>query len=256
MEYYKLTGIIDNGCDSSITYSGIRTTDGLTVTIKVIPIGVISKWVDSLPMECYLLLQAQRVVGCCILVDYFNICIDKTQRSLNNSFIIVVENLQHYITLNQFYNNSYNRNELIARNHFKKIVKIVLDLYKLHIIHGNINLENITIDTHRDSLRLNNFRYGINNINVFECCNTINNNNNKPTDSALPERESGIFCNTYTQVWQLGHLLSIMCIGRLWFEYTDRLTEECNNLLELMLEREVHNRITLHDIINHPWCKV
>ena len=154
-----------------------------------------------------------------------------------------------------------------ARNLFTQIIKGVMYLHKEHVVHRDLKPENI--------LLMNNYNKAI--ISDFGLANWCNNKKLRTMCGSLhyasPEMIMGeTYSGEESDVWSLGVMLYVMVIGQLPFDGGNdddvcnrivnvsykfpvnvKVSKECKDLIMKMLVHDPQQRISLRDVMLHPF---
>ncbi|XP_042355481.1 serine/threonine-protein kinase pim-1-like [Plectropomus leopardus] len=255
----------EGGCGS--VFAGYRKEDNLPVAVKHIPKDkVFCKHVDKngkeISVEVAIMLKlaagSSGSVGTSApvsLLDWYD---------LGQELILVLErpvpsnDLTEYIELN---GGSLQEEE--ARIILKQLVDAALDLEGQHIFHRDIKSENILIETGSDVPRVRIIDFGLScfvkkrsSYHIFY-----------GTSSYTPPEWHRRF--TYragpTTVWQLGAVLYETLHRCTAFETTkflekqqtisNKLSEHCQDFLQMCLKEDPKQRLTLEELQLHPWLR-
>ncbi|CDW88354.1 nuak family snf1-like kinase partial [Stylonychia lemnae] len=167
--------------------------------------------------------------------------------------------------------------EYQAQFFFKQIAFCLLQLKIKKIAHRNINLESFVFSTHKSMiLQLRNFgRYYLYKSAKQDYLNTLKyQNQQEATEFTAPEILLKSPSQSFYQhdIWSVGVLLYYMLHGAYPYPkntYQDiikylndknydlridpELSDECKDILKQLLTINTYQRITIEEIINHPW---
>lgn len=249
---YKLKGILGKGGFGTV-HAGVRKADGLLVAVKEVSKERVLDFTygDNLPLEIALMQQVADVPGVIRLIDYFD---------MNDSYYIVMERFNSK-DLFDFISEQGPLRENLARQIFQQVLDVVHQCHSRGVLHRDIKDENILIDLATHQIKLIDFgsgtylREGV--YTDFEGTRVY----------SPPE---WIKYRRYTAdgltVWSLGILLYDMLCGDVPYE-TDQqiinaklefypqlsLSPEAKNLMSMCLQADPEKRISLQQLINHPW---
>ena len=253
---YRVGPVLGRGGFGTV-YAGRRLSDGLQVAVKHVARARVTHWVSwpgghRLPLELKLLLQLQAVDGVIQLVEFFE---------RFDSFIFVFERADKCKDLFDVITDKKYLEEDIARNFFRQIVTTVLACHSKGVIHRDIKDENILVDLITGKLKLIDFGSGA----FLKEEGELYTDFDGTRVYAPPEWIlSGQYHGDSATVWSLGILLYDMVCGDIpWEKDTDiigaslvfsrPLTEQCKDLINSCLARSQENRISINNILQHPW---
>ena len=253
---YRVGPVLGRGGFGTV-YAGRRLSDGLQVAVKHVARARVTHWVSwpgghRLPLELKLLLQLQAVDGVIQLVEFFE---------RFDSFIFVFERADKCKDLFDVITDKKYLEEDIARNFFRQIVTTVLACHSKGVIHRDIKDENILVDLITGKLKLIDFGSGA----FLKEEGELYTDFDGTRVYAPPEWIlSGQYHGDSATVWSLGILLYDMVCGDIpWEKDTDiigaslvfsrPLTEQCKDLITSCLARSQENRISINNILQHPW---
>lgn len=145
---------------------------------------------------------------------------------------------------------------------FQQLLSAIQCCHQHHIIHRDIKLQNILLDS-RNNIKLIDF--GLSNF--------VENGQLRATFCgtpayASPEILTGVqYKGPEVDIWSLGIVLYSMLTARFpfttvgdilkgKFSCPEHVSQECADLLVVMLQVKKEIRATLADVINHPWLKM
>jgi serine/threonine protein kinase len=252
---YCLQGVIGSGTYATV-YSAVRLDDNTLVAVKHIEKTSVVSWHETestrLPQEISMLYQLRDVVGVIKIIDWCE---------LKDSFVIILEYSPHdrdlyYFSLNDDYT------EPVVRNIFRQVLTSVLACYKKNIIHRDIKLENVLINTVTHQTKLIDFG-GAAFLNQGGYSDFNGTNEYRPPEWIC----KSVYFGGPSTTWSLGVLLFSIISNDVPFE-TDSdivlaqpdfsrvrvpVSHLCKNLIERCLCKNYKERILLDDICNHPW---
>ena len=253
---YRVGPVLGRGGFGTV-YAGRRLSDGLQVAVKHVARARVTHWVSGpggrrLPLELKLLLQLQAVDGVIQLLEFFE---------KFDSFIFVFERADKCKDLFDVITDKKCLEEDIARNFFRQIVRTVLDCHSKGVIHRDIKDENILVDLITGKLKLIDFGSGA----LLKEEGELYTEFDGTRVYAPPEWiMSGRYEGGPATVWSLGVLLYDMVCGDIPWEkdpdiiaaslvFSRPLTEQCKDLIRSCLTRSQDKRISINNILQHPW---
>lgn len=250
---YRVGEVLGKGGFGTV-YAGTRLRDGKQVAIKHVAKAKVTDWDEldgkRVPLELKLLQSVQNVSGVIQLIDFY-------ERS--DSFIYIMERPNNSKDLFDFITEKRVLDEDISRNFFRQIVETVIACHRNGVIHRDLKDENILVDLTNGTLKLIDFGSGAflkeDDYTDFDGTRVY----------APPE---WIRCQRYKAnpltVWSLGILLYDMVCGDIPFEKDEQIcnaeiifrksiSKECADLVKRCLRILPNERISMDDILHHPW---
>ena len=253
---YQLLKEIGEGGFSKVV-SAIHKQTGVTVAIKVIPKFVPNDKMHQtrIKRELDILKKARHPFICQFYENFENA----------EYYFIVMEMVQNG-TLLDYVNNGGKLSEKEAAFFFAQIVSVLVYLHETcNIAHRDLKAENVLLDRHKH-LRIIDFGLS----------NTLQNDSQMMKTAcgspayAAPEMISGEPYTMMTDIWSAGILLFAICASHLPFddpniqrlmhkilfqeiEMPSFFSRNLTDLIERMLVKDPKKRITLQEIVNHPW---
>ena len=170
--------------------------------------------------------------------------------------------------------------ETVARQLFIQLANAVSFIHSKGICHRDIKLENVLVDQQTNKATLIDFGY----------CGLVQNGNSLFSDSVgsplfnspeklmnttCPGQATSVYCGKSSDVWSLGVCLFYMLNGYYpFFPYSSygvdelkeqiinnqvypnpMLSNEANDLLLRMLDKDPQKRITIHQVLEHSFVK-
>ncbi len=167
-----------------------------------------------------------------------------------------------------------NLSEEKVKFYFKQIVEAIIHLDNLKIVHRDIKPANILLTDNNTTVKITDF--GLSRVvNNSHMMNTIVGTPFYMSPEILNEKEY----NKNTDIWSLGIILYELVYGTHPFKYCSNLEDlkdtlnqtdiiylpynkkrvalsnECIELMKALLNKDLKNRIKLHDILNHHWFR-
>ena len=185
----------------------------------------------------------------------------------NNHILIIME----YIScgdLLTFVRKRSKLSENVARYIFKQIIEALNYIHSNNIIHRDIKLDNILIDLN-NTIKICDFGVSKkfnNNETIFDQCGT-------PAYIAPEILKNEGFQGPSADIWSAGIVLYAIVQGKVPFYNKDvqqlyqmiinnnyhplqKCSNELENLMKCLLEKDPKKRITGSQILNHPWLKI
>lgn len=156
--------------------------------------------------------------------------------------------------------------------YFRQIVEAVIHLDKLNIIHRDIKPANILLSDNFETIKLTDFGLS----RVISNSNMLNTMCGSPFYMS-PEILNDQSYNKYTDIWSLGIILYELVYGSHPFKFCSNINDlkgmlkdseityfernkrgaivsvECIDLMKKLLDKDLHSRIKLSEILNHNW---
>ena len=236
-----------------VVYAAKRKSDGVEAAIKEVSkyIDLITE--DNIPLEVALMQRVNDVPGVIKLITYFD---------TSDSFYVVMERFNSK-DLFDFITDQGPLPEHLTRDLFMQLVDTVIKCHEKGVVHRDIKDENILIDINTFKIKLIDFGCGA----LLQ--EGLYHNLMGTREYSPPE---WINCRIYTAealtVWSLGILLyNMLCgdipfesdqeisAGRLvWFKQLE-LSNQVKDLILGCLTVDPSKRMTLCEVLNHPWCR-
>jgi len=250
---YNIAG--DKGVGGySFVKEAIDKTTGRSVIVKFINKNMVKAGEDGLPSEIDVLLK----------VKHSNIVEIKEVFESEDYFIYVMDKFGKGTDLFDFLQDHDKLSEPEARYIFRQVLSAVVHLASQNVVHGDIKDENIIIDQETQQIKLIDFG---SNKRFSQGEDFLDYQGTK--HMACPEVINRQPFNPLRQeIWSLGVLLYILLTGEIPFETEEdilmgtlpeelrnQLSDECRDLLCMMLETNPRYQASLDDIVNHEWLK-
>lgn len=237
-------------------FLAIHKKTGARVSIKVIP-------KQSPNAEENYLLSIQRELQILQMVNHPFIAHLYEIIENDEYYFVVMEYVQNGTLLN-YINEKASLKEQEAARIFAQLVMVLQYLHETcNVCHRDIKAENILLDM---NFNIRVIDFGLSNISPG---NLMNTQCGSPA-YASPEMILGQQYTFSSDIWSTGCVLYAMCCGKLPFydenisrlaqkivyaepSYPPTLTPMCSDLLKKMLTKKASERITLEEIMNHPW---
>ncbi|OHT11956.1 CAMK family protein kinase [Tritrichomonas foetus] len=230
----------------------------LLVAIKVISISERrndSAYIDRIDQEVNLMKKMNHPFIC----ELFEVVVEPGQ-----CYFIVMEYLEGGTLLERL-NTTGSIAESTAKNIFFQLVSAVYYIHRFNIVHRDIKIENILFD-HARNIRLIDF--GLSCLKKEE--GSLMHTKCGSMSYAAPEMIKGEEYSSSVDIWSMGIVLYAMLTGELPFKdentqklmqnivYNDpifpqNLSRGAIDLLQRMLTKDSKSRITIPDILKHPW---
>ncbi|XP_051785518.1 serine/threonine-protein kinase pim-2-like isoform X2 [Erpetoichthys calabaricus] len=262
LQTYTMDSLIGQGKYGKV-YSGYRRKDSLPVAIKSVKKEEIKKWIqlpgemELLPLEAALLQIASSPPTSPRVICF----LDRFQTS--SEYLLVMERPEPCKDLYEFLLDQTQGKfgEPLAKYIFRQIVEAVIHCHSRGILHDDVKVNNILVQTTTYQVKLIDFGVG----------------------SILMEAEYSDFGGTFiffspervlnkkykaipTNVWALGINLYILVTGGPPFRKADEIIEgklcfptdtsqECKSLINWCLMFKPEDRPSLREILGHPWLQ-
>ena len=254
VEQYTLSCVLGDGGYGKV-YGATRKSDSLSVAFKIIEDfqGNMDEELDEpLPMEVSLMLKLAHIQGVVKLIDY----------SLQDKeLIIVMERVENSMDLRALFDEESFTPEL-AKFLFQQLVKTVAECHAAGVVHRDIKPENIIVDLDTNQIKLIDFGSATYFKQSYD-------NFSGTAEYQPPEFFRDQQCDAVaSEVWALGLTLLEMFSGRLPYYHSIKqlsmLRNEhiiipsdtptlCQNLIRDMLKVDWMERISLGDVLCHPY---
>ena len=253
-DFYTIGEIIGKG-GFGIVYAGTRKRDNLQVAIKELPKAKCFRICEkrNLPMEIALLEQVSQVPGVVSLIDFYE---------MPNSYFIVMERFNSK-DLFDFISESGPLPENLSRHLFQQILTTISQCHAHGVLHRDIKDENILIDLSTHQLKLIDFGSG-----TFLHDGVYTEFEGTRVYSPPEWIKFRRYKADGLTVWSLGILLYDMLCGDVPYETDDQImaaqlvwfpqlniSQEAKNLVRSCLTPDPESRISLSQVLNHPWMK-
>ncbi|XP_063715005.1 serine/threonine-protein kinase par-1-like isoform X3 [Symsagittifera roscoffensis] len=156
-----------------------------------------------------------------------------------------------------------------ARDFFQQIVSAITYCHDLHIVHRDLKPENVVLSRNQDVVKITDFGFS----NQYTPGTHLRTSCGSLAYSAPEILLGDSYEAAAVDVWSLGVLLFMLVCGEAPFnEGTDsetltmimdckftlphELSDECKDLVSNLLKREPEDRLSLAQILDHPWMKM
>jgi len=252
-KHYVIEKELGHGGFSTV-YAGRRRTDNKLVAIKYVAKSKVTEWVqlDSrvVPIEISLLKKVKHIPGCIQLLDYYEI---------SDNYILIMERPEHVKDMFDFITEKVRIPEIQARELFRQVVTILVEVNKVGVIHRDLKDENLLVDLKTGQVKLIDFGSGafLKETLYTEYYGT---RVYSPPEWIRYHRYHGLALT----VWSLGILLFNMVCGDIPFAQDDQiikgklnfrenLSEDVKDLISHLLSINPIERPTFNEILGHPW---
>jgi serine/threonine protein kinase len=256
IDFYSISREIGHGAFGKV-YLGLHKLTGLKVAIKVIER---SRLKDERARG-----KVVREVTIFRSVHHINIVTLFEVFEDDQAFYIVMEYCAGGDLLN-FVRNKGRCCELEAREIFRQLVEGVASVHEGLVLHRDLKLENILIDTRLQTVKLCDF--GISR--MIELGAVIREQCGTPAYLAPEVLYEEGYSGFASDVWSLGVILYAMCVGRMPYKgksledlkavvrttplsFPEFLSASLKDLLIQMLSLDPHTRISIGQILTHSW---
>ena len=254
---YRISFRLGSGTFGTV-YAGSRIHDGLSVAIKLVAKGNVHNWFlengQKLPLEIALLKKVVNVKGCIKLLDYYE---------SPDMFFIVMERPENTKDLFDFIAENEPLDEDLCYKFFRQVVEITMRCHEAGVVHRDLKEENMLVNLDTKELTLIDFGSG-----AFLQDTVYNDVFSGTREFCPPEwikfREYHWRSAT---VWSLGIMLFSMVCGSLPFEenreicraklfFSKSVSKSLRNLIKSMLRKNPSRRLSLEQILEHPWMQI
>merc|ERR1719282_367817 len=239
-------------------FTAVRKSDGLEVAVKEVVKDSRYKN-DSInsnfPAEISLMEQVQDVEGVIKILD----CFDTPE-----CYYIVMEKFNSS-DLFDFITEQGPLSEKLGKTMFSEIVNTVIQCRDSGVLHRDIKDENILVDMNTMKTKLIDFGSGCF-FNKSEENKIFNEFRGTRVYSPPEWIQEGEYTADSLTTWSLGILLYDMlcgdipytndreiCTGQIYWHHHVKLSSQAKDLIKQCLKYQSHQRITLDNILSHPW---
>ncbi|WKY06375.1 hypothetical protein Q1695_006515 [Nippostrongylus brasiliensis] len=253
---YKLGAELGRGGFGTV-YCGFRMSDNLTVACKYVMRANVTEWacMDGrvVPLEIVLLMRCRGIPGVIQTIDWFE---------RPEGYMIVMERPSPSTDLFDYISERGALSENVARDYFRQVVETALACYRVNVIHRDIKDENLVVDMKNGLVKLIDFGSG-----AFRKDGPYTDFEGTRVYSPPEWIEESRYDGLEAAVWSLGILLFDMVCGDIPFrkdseichghlQWKNQISEECKDLIRQCLAREGSERLSLEEILEHPWMQV
>ncbi|KAM3871735.1 serine/threonine-protein kinase pim-1-like [Diretmus argenteus] len=245
-------------------YAGYRREDNLPVAIKLLPIqGLKYTEMDldgetsQIPLEVVLMLRVADAESlgknaAVSLLDWYQ---------QDQKLILVMERPIPCMDLFDYAEERGTLQEDETKILMKQLLSGILDIHAKGVLHRDIKLENLLIETGSPTPRLRLIDFG---------CGTFLHPGfyDKFSGTDIPPEwyEHGLYRGGESTVWQLGMLIYSLVSGSAAFNNEEEirrckpvidkeLSQHCQDLLRSCLAKDPQDRPTLESLLLHPWLQ-
>ncbi|XP_076111883.1 uncharacterized protein LOC143080089 isoform X1 [Mytilus galloprovincialis] len=153
-----------------------------------------------------------------------------------------------------------------ARKYFRQIVEAISYCHKLHVVHRDLKPENVVFFEKQGIVKLTDFGFS----NMFKPSEKLETACGSLAYSAPEILLGDSYDPPAVDVWSLGVILFMLCCGEPPFQEANdsetltmildckykmpvHVSQECKDLVSIMLKREPSERASLEEILCHDW---